>query len=432
MAATPFSNQSAEPPAIDFWKMLQVIIRNRVLIIRNCLIVLLFAVALSFILPKKYKAVTTLLPPEQMGQMGSIKGIPMDLMGGLDVFNFNTTADLFVQILRSRTVQQAVLLQKYPCRTKSQTLMEYFNQQTIEAGIIKLNSVTAIQASKEGIISIEVELGVPELAAGVANAYASVLDSVNRSKSTSRAKSSRLYIEEQLRLTNQRLERADQLLAEFMRAHKAVALEDQTRTAIEELGALKGQIIAKEVELALKLQIRKANHLEILALKTELAELNKQYLRLQYGDSLMTTARSREFYIPMAQVPDVALQQAELMREVKVQETVFQLLNQQYYQTKIQEAKDTPTVQVLDEAVPPKLKSKPRRLFLILLAVSTMFILSIFWAFAAEYFANLPQAAENRKKIDLLKQLLHTDWENLKQYLRRRLLFLQRTDHEAK
>ena len=51
---------------------------------------------------------------------------------------------------------------------------------------------------------------------------------------------------------------------------------------------------------------------------------------------------------------------SRLFREVKIQDTVFTLLTAQFEQAKISEARDTPTVQLLDKAVPADFKSRPK------------------------------------------------------------------------
>lgn len=413
-------NKVESQAEINFWDYIQVILKKRWLIIRNCILIFFLAIMISFILPAKYTAIATLLPPDQNRRPEILNAISPDPFTNLGILSGNSTAELFVQILKSRTVQQGVLERKYTNKEKKANLKEYFDIDSNEAALKKLNSVTNIQALPEGIISIAIELRDPELAAAVANAYVAELDSVNQAKSTSRAKSSRIYIENQLKLTKHRLEKADKALAEFKQNYKAISLEDQTRAAIEEAGKIKGQISAKEVELAVKLHVLKATHPEVITIKNELEELRKQYEKLQYGMKTAPANEISEFYIPMAEVPDVALRLAELMREVKVQETVWELLNQQYYQAKIQEAKDTPTVQLLDKAVPPEFKSKPKRMFIVLLSVSMTFLISVFWAFFTEYLEKISQKADSLKKLRSAKNILEKDFIKIKQFLKMR------------
>ncbi len=414
--------ENFEDKSINLWDLLQILLEKRWMIIKNCAVVFVLAILITLILPKKYTATATLLPPEKNSSINPLANFSSEMLPNLGFLNTNTTAELFVQILSSRSVKQAVLNRQYHYVGKREHLIDYFDTKIMEKGIEKLTDVTSILASPEGIISISVELGNPELAAAVANAYTSELDSINQRKSTSRAKSSRIYIENQLELTKQRLQKADAALAEFMQSHKAISLADQTRAAIEEAGELKGKIIAREVELVLKLRIRRPGHEEIATLQAEIFELKKQYTKMQYGTENLMEDDKSEFYIPMVNVPDVSLQLAELMRVVKVQETVFELLNQQYYQAKIQETKDTPTVQVLDEAMPPAFRSKPKRALIVILAVSVMFLLGVFHAFFSNYFAKIKSQQTNQEKILFIKTTIKTDYEKIKRFFQKNKL----------
>src|SRR2546425_702703 len=66
-------------------------------------------------------------------------------------------------------------------------------------------------------------------------------------------------------------------------------------------------------------------------------------------------------------LPLLGVQWTDLYRRVKIQETVYELLNQQYELARIQEAKEIPTVNVVDPADLPEKKAWPPRLLIIAL-----------------------------------------------------------------
>ena len=206
---------------------------------------------------------------------------------------------------------------------------------------------------------------------------------------------------------------ASEKLVKFREKYKAVSLKEQTKAAIEEAGAVKGKIIVKQVELGVALQTMKPENVFIIKLKKELEELKKQYNYLQYGNGEALEDK-KEFYIPFADVPGVGLELANLLRDVKVQETVWGLLNQQYYQAKIQEARDTPTIQVLDEAVPPESKTKPKRKILILVGGFLALIFSIFFAFTAEFLERLKSDSSSSGKMNEMIDSVKRDWDGIK------------------
>jgi len=410
-----------EKSEIDLLDYVNLIIKHRKMIIRNVIVTAIVVVMISLILPRSYTAVTTVLPPDDKQSTNILSALSSSPLSSLILSEAGTTSDLYVEILKSRSVLDGVLSQEFlfPKGKKKQqnkTLLTILKAKSLEKGRKKFAAKLNVKASPEGIISVSVELNDRNLAAEVANAMVQELDKINKEKSTSRAKNSRVYIENQLQSTEEKLKQASRDLVAFQEKYKAISLEDQTRTAIEKAGELKGKIVAKNVELGVALQTMKSDNVNIVQLKREIEELEKQYNILQYGDSLSLKTQ-KEFYIPFVDVPEVSLDLAKLMREVKVQETVWELLNQQYYHAKIQEARDTPTIQVLDEAVPPELRTKPKRKLLFLIGSFLALMLSIFWAFITEYLDRLKSDAETSHKTKQISDDIKKDWQKLKSYL---------------
>jgi capsule polysaccharide export protein KpsE/RkpR len=85
------------------------------------------------------------------------------------------------------------------------------------------------------------------------------------------------------------------------------------------------------------------------------------------GGDAASGSHSNELYPPLRQLPRLAVPYADLYREVRVQETVYELLTQQLEMARIQEAKDIPVVSVIDAPGVPEKKSFPPRLFVALL-----------------------------------------------------------------
>lgn len=390
---------------IDLLDYLLIAAKKRWLFVRNLSVTCVIAALITLVLPKQYTSVATLLPPveEQGYDVQSL--FPELSVPALGISPPISQAALFVEILASRSVREGVLRRSYDYRGTQRTLLDIFTTASLELGVRKLHYCTTVIASEQGIVVIKVELPDRHLAAAVANAYVLELDRVNQEKSVSRAKNSRMYIEEQLEETERKLQSATQELATFQEQHKAISLEEQTRTAIESAGELKGKIVAKQIELGTLRLTMKPNNPQVIQAQRELEEMQKRYDELQYGDDIPLQDQ-KEYYIPIAQLPEVGRKLAELIREAKVQETVWQLLNQQYYQAKIQEARDTPTVQQLDVAVPAEFRSKPKRKLIVMVAGLMSLALTLFWVFAEEYYR---QVGAKNKKLDRLKHYVRDD-----------------------
>lgn len=396
---------------INILDYFQVLVKRRRMILGLVLGVMILTAVISLILPKTYRATATLLPPEQPQGLGLETMLAKTPLPSLGIPRPSKTADVFVQILKSRTVARGVI--------GKLNLMKIWGIDSFEKAREKLADISSISASEEGIVTIRVEARSPQLAAAIANTYIQELDRVNKEKSSSRAKIARIYIEKQLKRTEESLKRASEALAEFQQENKAVSLEEQMKVAIEKAGEIKGKIMAKEVELGVLLQTMKETNPQVRAIRSEIEELQKQYRQLQYGNG-QSLSEQNEFYIPFSEAPEVSRKLAELIREVKIQETVYELLNQQYYQAKIEEAKDTPTVQVLDEAVPPERKYKPKRKLMILVAGSLTLFCSILIAFFLEYLERLKQKDQNDyQKIERMWHDIKEDLLKVKRIFRR-------------
>jgi len=389
------------------------IVAKRWLIVRNVIVTVVLAILISFILPKKWTAETTLMPQQEQDNM-SMRSVFSDVsMPGLSLDGPTSSSDVLLEILKSRTVAERVLKRSFATSNDTLPLYKILDYPSVEIGTIKIKESSTFMVSKQGIMSISVELGDPQLAADVANAFVEELDYVNQQKSVSQAKSSRLYIEEQLEKTHDNLVQATRKLAEFQQENKAVSLENQMAASIQQAGELKGQIIAKKVEIGVMEESMKPENPLLVRSQKQLEEMKRRYQELQYGNSNAKTDSS-EFYVPFQEVPEVSLQLAELTRDVKVQETVWELLNRQYYQAKIEEARNTPTVQVLDPALPPVYRSAPNRKMIVIVLGLLSLVLSIAVVFVESYWNSLDQNSQEKKRVEKIKQEFVQDKQHIR------------------
>ncbi len=307
----------------------------------------------SIVIPPRYRGEISILPPDTSSSplTALASQIPLDAFVKVP----SPPSQLFVEMLRSRSVCARVVNKRYPIDGDTLDLVTLWGKEHLDFAIRELRKRTKIKTTESGLIVLSVDMETPELAAQVANAYAEMLDRVNQEKNVSRARNSRRYIEQQLRRTEEELRKASEALARFQQEHRLVALDEQARVAVERAGELKGKIIAKEIELGVLLKTMRADNPAVRQVQRELEEMKRRYNQLIVG------GKTGDFLPALEQLPELSRELAQRLRQLKVQETVWQLLNQQYYQARIEEARDVPTVQVLDEAVPPIERVRPRR-----------------------------------------------------------------------
>jgi len=377
----------AEEDEINLLDYAVVLWRNRLLIVGLFLVAVLTTFVVTIRMPKIYESTATILTPREGGGGGLLSGLAasglLQQVPGISVPSLTPNRDMLISLLKSRRIAQAVV--------ERFRLQERYKARYLEDAIKGLQGATKTIVSKEGVISITVEDQDPQRAAQITNFYVEQLDQLVSQFGTGEAGRQRAFLTEQLARAKRNLEEREEGLRRFQERNRAVVLQEQTRGAIEAAARLKGEIMAAEVQHEVMRNFATEANPEMVALRRRIQEMKKQLTQMEYGDRLSQLpprAQSpdrREFSVPFAKVPEIGLELARLTREAKVQETLVTLLSQQLEQAKLAEARDFPTVQVLDRAVPAVRPSKPKlRLNLALSGALSLFV-GVFLAFFAEY-----------------------------------------------
>ena len=379
---------------------LAVLWRRRRLILGVTLAFAVLTVIVSLIMPRVYVAHASLLPPINTSPgMMSMPGLDASL-GLLGIRDESAaTAKLFQQILDSRTLMEEVI--------NKQGLIGFYRltgrpeRMAYEQAVMLLRADSDFSVSDAGLIEVAVRFATPwfagpkaderirKLAADVANALVEQLDLVNRQKNLSRAKQTRIYLERQIAENVGTIRKMGDVLAEFQRTHGAVALDFQTKALVETAAKLKGDLLAKEVELGVAEQTMTAENPVIEGLRSELDQLRAGLASLQ-ASSPAGSSSGPQVDLPASEIPQLQTRLAEFERDLQAQILLQTYLNQQYYQAKIQEARDAPTVQVLDPAVPPVERSAPKRKLMLIGAIVSGAIIGVLAAAILEGL-NLPR-----------------------------------------
>jgi uncharacterized protein involved in exopolysaccharide biosynthesis len=197
------------------------------------------------------------------------------------------------------------------------------------------------------------------------------------------------------------------------------------KASIEGAADLKAQLVAAEIELNLLSKTMSPSHSQIQGLKSKINELKRQLDIWELGNPKEESEERKILDVPFSQVPTLSLELARLVREVKIQSGIFELLTNQYEQYKIQETRDTPTIQVLDKAFPPERRSKPKRTFLVGLAGVLSLVTSVVFVFGLEYFKKSKQ--RNPEEFERIQALLGA-WRKDIEDLKKKISFRQKKD----
>ncbi len=348
--------------------LVELILRNKWFIIKGVFITTVFSIVISLLLPKYYSASAIILPPrEEAGlSLGSIMSqLPLSNFGFGDA---GTLSSMYLAVLQSRSVAEEVV-HKF-------NLIHKYESENLEKAVKQLKEYTYSGINDDGTIFIKVFDKDQELVHEIANYYLVVLDKMINLFSTDRASNNRKFIESQIIKTENELQLAEEELRSFSENYGVVALEVQIEEGIKAIAFLKQQIMETEIQLNVLSYKLNDEHPEIERLKKTLNTLNTNYSNMLSADSVSV---GYDIFHTLSDLPILGLQYVRLKREVEIQTTLLKFLIPEYEQAKIQEAKDTPTIQILDQAVRPEEKSKPKRSLIVILTFAISSISFIYY-----------------------------------------------------
>jgi len=362
----------------NLWKMLLVLARRKLFIISFVLVCTLGAVAVALVLPKWYRAKTSILPSQfdqNIGISGNFAQFTMS-SAGFELPIMATPSDVYATMLKSETVGRALI--------DELGLLEYYRESSVQQCLSYLKDKTKVTVTGEGVIELYFQDKDPEMSARVANGYITHLDAVNREVRAGKAKSDREFIFQRLQTTKALLDTAQARLLRFQNNNKAVDLEKQRDLALNAAAGIKTQLALTKVALDVKKKAYSVDHPEVMRLEIEVGELEHQLTMLEKGDG-----NDSYLSMPLSEIPRLSAEYAELKSDAALQEKVYLLLTELYEEARIKEQKDTPTISILEKAYPPEIKYKPMRSIIVLLAFFGSLIVAVFVSLFADYLENL-------------------------------------------
>jgi capsule polysaccharide export protein KpsE/RkpR len=367
-------------------------------LLRWTLIGLVVSLVISFLIPSRYEATTQLMPPDNQsgggaaaflaaaagGRSGQGSGAGAGLAGlAGDLLGMKNSGALFVGILASRTVQDR-LIDEFDLRR------EYWDSKMEDARTDLTKHTSVTEDRKSGIISVSVWDHNPQKAAAMAGAYVKELNRLVAEVSTSAARRERIFLEDRLQTVKLDLDASALKFSDFASKNTAIDIPAQGKAMMEAAAALQGQLIFAESELQGLEAIYTDQNVRVRALRARVAELRSQLGKLG-GESgahgALSSKSDPSLYPSIRQLPVLGVTYADLYRNTKIQETVYELLTQQYELAKVQEAKEIPSVKVLDAAVVPTKKSFPPRGAFTAVGAVLFFLGACAWIFANRSYA---------------------------------------------
>lgn len=355
------------------------------------------AVVVALLLPVRYEAKVVLLPPQQNSSMASALLGPMGNLGGLGSLTsltgglgIKTPADMYVSLLTSRTVEDAMierfgLMAEYHEKRMSDTRKE-FERRT-----------TAVAGSKDGLIRISVEDGDPKRAAELANGYVDEFRKVSASLAITEAARRRLFFDREFQQAKGDLSVSEEAMRKTQQSTGVLQLDSQARSLIESASVLRAQVVAKEVQIQGMRSFAAEDNPALILAKQQLAALQSQLEQMAERDTGSGIVLSK------GRVTDAAMEYLRRLRDLKYHETVFELMAKELEIAKLDEARQGEIVQVVDAAVPPDRHSSPHRTLIVIAMTILAFFVAVFWIIARQGLERTLELPENRQRLEAIK-----------------------------
>ena len=390
----------AEDGEISLLDLLIVVAKRKHIVLRFTAIFAVAAIIISLILPARYTAMVTLLPPQEGSSMGAMLASQLGNLGGaaalagssLGIKNPN---DRYVAMLQSRTVEDAMvqrfgLMQEYHARLLSDARKMFEGHTTVDG------------SGKDGLIHISVEDHNARRAAELANGYVDQFRDLSQHLAITEASQRRLFFQGELEQAKNNLANAEEALAQTEQKTGVIQPDSQARALIESAASLRAQITAREVQIQGMQTYATGENAELIQAQQELAGLRAQLAKL--GGSEDTSGN--EFMIPKGLVPKTGMEYVRRLRDVKYYETIFDILARQFEVAKLDEAKEGSVIQVVDPAIVPDRRSFPKRGLIVIGATVVGFFFGLFFVLLQAGFGRLKSDPDESEKLDLLRQAL--------------------------
>lgn len=377
---------------------------NRRFVLRVVAISAAVATLLAFLLPVRYEGTVVLLPPAQntslgatlLGQLtsGSLGGLGSlaSLAGGS--IGLKNPADMYVSLLKSRTVEDGMirrfgLMQEYRDKRMSDARKDLEHRTTILAG------------PKDGLIRLSMEDANPARAAELANGYVDEFRKLSASLAITEAARRRLFFEQQLEQSKNNLTAAENAMTQVQRSTGVLQMDSQARALIESAAVLRAQVAAKQVQIEGMRSFAAEDNPELILARQELAALQSQLAKVAGSSS----DSGSDINLSKGRVTEAGMEYLRRYRDLKYQETVYELLAKEFEIAKLDEAREGSIVQVVDAAVPPDRKSFPPRKLIVLGATIFSFFVALVYLSLRHRIRMASDLPENRQRVRTLKGL---------------------------
>ncbi len=384
----PDNQLTSDEDEISLLDLLIVLAKHKLLILGLPFVVAVITAGITLLQPDVFTSAVKLLPPQQsqsaaagiLAQLGGASGL---LGGGL-----KNPSDVYVAMLKSRTVADQMIQrfglikpdEKYPSQVRQ-----------------RLADATDILLGKDGVITVEVDDLDPKRAADLANAYVDELIKFASVLAVTEASQRRLFFERQLVLAKDKLANSEVLARQALERDGLVKVDDQGRGMVATINGLRSQITMKEVQIGTMRSFASDRNPELILAQQELESMKRELAKMEGAGGTKSATNG---------ISSRGGDSLRLLREIRFNEVMFEQIARQYELAKVEEAKESIVIQVMDKAISPDRKSKPKRAKSVIISALVAGLLAILLAFINYAFSRASEDPEQLRRLQMLRSYL--------------------------
>lgn len=406
-------------------KNLFILWREKWFITKNVGIVTITSIIIALLLPKWYSSEATILSSDagRFNFLSSISPLPVADFG---LSNISEDINKFIAILNSRSVKES-MVNKYH-------LVDRYNKKDLEFAMIALEDKMELEVTEEGTLKISVIDKDPKIAKSMVVSLLAKLDSINQQLSMDKGRYNRQFLEQRINQTKTDLADAEIKLKDFQEKTGIIDIVSQISAQYEAYGQIYiqemqayGQLYNQEMiayselyslraQTEIQLNVAKATlNPNNPAVKRYEVMLNEQDYQLNQitlsldnqlheiilglekigSNKIISELEHLPKMIIFDNFPELGMENARLLRELTIQNTLLELLLPQYETARLEESKNIPTLQVIDEPKVAINKAKPIRSLIVIASVLMGFLLSIIYIYVDYYSVNFRKQLKN-------------------------------------
>lgn len=374
-----------------FWYLVATLLQWRVFIIAITMLVAILSVVISLMMPVWYRAETRLLAPESSGTNPLSAALSSNLSAAASALLGGSGGDFYryISIMTSRTMYEKVV-DEFDLITAYETADSRFPRSSA-IRMLAENVDFPIDNEYE-FLSVAVYDLDPERAANIANFLVAELNVRNQELAAQDASNYRSFVEDRYEESIQTLDSLKTASQLFQERYGVFDLENQAQVFLEQLAAIRTEEITLEIEYeALKAQYGSENAQVKTAQSAVRAARQKSRQALEGQDDILPVAKEA--------FPTVFREFIDLEQELLIQKNILEIIAPLYEQARFQEERKYEAVQIVDAAIPPERKAKPKRSIIVIGATLSAFLISVLFVLGFEWWRkNYPYISRRIKE----------------------------------